>query len=678
MVAIRPLPLIFLTLACLLAPASASAAEPTERIIVQHEPGVTGSEQRDIRSDVDATLVDSLDVPRTDVIAVDRSDVIQALRELNRDPEVAIAERDQIVHALSNDPQYSQLWGLRSILAPEAWELSVGTGRTVAVVDSGILATHEDFPNTETDPDRIAAGYDWVDEDATPNDLDGHGTHVAGTIAAAKDNGVGIAGVAPDARVLPLRVLDATGSGYLSDIINALQFAGDEGVQVVNASFGGSTYSALERQVIEAHPKTLYVTAAGNGGADSVGDDVDTSPVYPCAFPSANVLCVGAYTKSNVPAAFSNYGTNSVDVFAPGQSIDSTWKNGDYAFASGTSMAAPHVAGLAALLLARNPNLTTAQIKAAIMSTVVPANVPASYTSVSGGRIDARAAVVSVLADRDGDTVQDDLDNCPDVANEDQDDADENGTGDACEPGAPAPDADADHVADTSDHCPQETGEVSAQGCPGAASDSNGDGLPDMFDADNDGVANSDDNCPTRSNRNQADADRDRVGDVCDSTPRGPDADRDGRALIDDACPTVYARTANGCPTPVVPAIPDSDGDGRRNNVDACPYERAAGTLNGCPLPAVTALSAKPRKKGGKRYAAVAVRTSRGATVKITVQRKKGKRWVKVTRKTLATSSRNRVALNTKRLKRGRYRVVVVASSAAGRAAAVKRSFRVR
>ena len=117
MVAIRPLPLILLMLACLLAPASAWAAEPTERIIVQHEPGVTGSEQRDIRSDVDATLVDTLDVPRTEVIAVDRSDVTKALRELRRDPDVAIAERDQVVHAFSDDPQYFQLWGLPSKIA---------------------------------------------------------------------------------------------------------------------------------------------------------------------------------------------------------------------------------------------------------------------------------------------------------------------------------------------------------------------------------------------------------------------------------------------------------------------------------------------------------------------------------------------------------------------------------
>jgi thermitase len=680
MVAIRPLPLSLLMFVALLLPSSAWAADPTARIIVQLEPGLTTNEQTDIRSDVDATLVDTLKMPRTEVVAVDRDDLKSALRRLKRDPNVAIAEQDRVIHAFSNDPDFSKLWGLEStgqlitgpggtyraqsnvdINAPEAWSMSLGDGRTVAAVDSGVLSTHADLAG------RVAAGYDWVDEDKVPNDPDGHGTHVTGTIAAKIDNEIGVAGVAPEARVLPLRVLDTNGNGFLSDIIDAFQFAGDQGVRVVNASLGGSTFSTLEKQAIDEHPDTLFVVAAGNSGTNN-----DNSPVYPCSFTSPNVICVGAHHALNGRASFSNYGATAVDVFAPGQDIYSTSNTGGYKYMSGTSMAAPHVAGLAALLLARNPSLSTAQVKAAITSTVITR--PSTYVSTSGGRVNAEAAVGSVFADRDGDTIGDDADNCPDVPNTDQTDSTPgDGTGDACEDGAPPVNTDGDGVV-ANDACPQEPGAVSAQGCPGAAADSNHDGVPDMFDSDGDGVANARDNCPTRSNRDQADADRDRIGNACDSTPRGPDADGDGKPLLDDTCPTVYAKTANGCPVAKTPVIKDTDGDGRKDNVDACPYERARGTLNGCPLPAVTALSAKPRK----RSAAIAVRTSRAATVRIVVQRRKGKRWVKVTSRARTTSSRNRVSWKTKRLKRGRYRVVVVVSSAAGSAGAVTKAFRVR
>jgi hypothetical protein len=687
MVAIRPLSLSLLMFVALLVPSSAWAADPTARIIVQHEPGLTTSEQAEIRSDVDATLIDTLKVPRTEVIAVDRHDLSSALRRLKRDPNVAIAEQDRVIHAFSNDADFAKLWGLEStgqavgptgaynalvnvdINAPEAWSMSLGDGRTVAAVDSGVLSTHADLSG------RVAAGYDWVDEDKVPNDPDGHGTHVTGTIAAKIDNGIGVAGVAPEARVLPLRVLDANGNGFLSDIIDAFQFAGDQGVRVVNASLGGSTFSALEKQAIDEHPDTLFVVAAGNGGGDGVGDNNDSSPVYPCSFTSPNVICVGAYHARNGRALFSNYGAASVDVYAPGQDIYSTSSTGGYKYMSGTSMAAPHVAGLAALLLARNPSLSTGQVKTAIVSTV--RRTSSSYVSVSGGRIDADAAVGSVFADRDGDTRSDDLDNCPDVPNTDQTDSNDDGTGDACEDGAPPVNTDGDGVV-FNDACPQEPGTVSAQGCPGAAADSNHDGVPDMFDSDRDSIANARDNCPTRSNRDQADADRDRIGNACDSTPRGPDADGDGRPLLDDKCPTVYAKTATGCPVPPPRVIKDSDSDGRKDNVDACPYERAVGTLNGCPLPAVTALSAKSRKRGANRYAAITVRTSRGASARIVVYRKKGKRWVKVMARTRTTSAKNRVSLNTKGLKRGRYRVVVQLSSAAGRAGKVTKAFRVR
>jgi thermitase len=588
-------------LAMLLVPASASAAEPT-RIIVKREPGLSAAERADIRSDAGVRLVDTLSLPYTEVVTAPAGDVNDALRELNRDRDVEYAELDRTRSAFAGSNYFDYLWGLNNtgqfggtvdadMDAVEAWQLSTGNGRTVAVVDSGVDAAHADLAGQ-----ILTGGYDWVDDDADPADEEGHGTHVAGTVVARADNDAGIVGVAPNAKVLPLRVLDEKGEGTTSDVAQAFDWAGDHGYRIVNASLGSSGYSSTERVAIATHPGTLYVVAAGNSGIN-----VDSKPVYPCAYDLANVVCVGASDPNDQAASFSNYGATSVDVFAPGVAIFST-EHGAYAFESGSSMASPHVAGEVALLRARNPGLTTAQLKSAILNTAEPKEGLAGK-SLTGGRANALAALQSVPAN----------------------------------PGATPP--------------------VIAT------------------DIDNDSVPDIPDNCDTVKNPTQADTDNDRIGDACD-----PDIDGDGRPNGSDACPTVKAATANGCPIKPAPpkaTIPDSDGDGRRNNVDACPYERAA-TLNGCPLPAVTALSAKPRKRGGKRYAALSVRTSRGATVRIAVQRKRGRRWAKVTTFTRATSPSNGVALKTKRLKRGRYRVVVVVASAAGTAAAVTKGFRVR
>jgi thermitase len=691
MVAIRPVLLALLMLVVL--PASA-AANSTTQIIVKRDPGLTAAERADIRADADVRFVQALPLPRTEVVEAAPGDVGDAVRDLNADPDVVYAERDRTVTALAAGPDAcgpygatACLWGHAKIFAgdPDAtWARSTGPGRTVAVVDSGVDANHPDLVG------RVAAGFDWVDDDADAQDERGHGTHVAGTIAAVRENGTGIVGVAPDARVLPLRVLNAAGKGATSDVIAAFDWAGNQGIRVVNASLGAEGFLQSEYDAIARHPDTLYVVAAGNAGKDN---DDPASATYPCAYgidhpersaPALdNVLCVGASTKTDDRASFSNFGATSVDLYAPGVGIVSTQLGGLYT-SEGTSMATPHVAATAALLAARNPWLSVAELKQAILGNADPV--------AAGKRLNAAAVLALAPEDPDGDGDLDPADNCPVDYNPDQADLDATGIGDACETGAPMIDRDADGVAESADACPDEKWDTT-DGCPVAATtapDTDHDGVSnarDMcpsttvaggfgcLDPDGDRVPNDGrDNCATVWNADQTDTDNDGIGDRCDTTPRGDDGDGDGKGRLDDSCPTVYGTLANGCAPQPAPA--DSDGDGILGASDACPNETAA-TINGCRLAEINSLSAKARKSRRKRSATVKIGTTRPAALTITVERKKGRRWVRVARRRI-DSSGNRATYKVSRLKRGTHRVRVSISSSAGRGTSVSTTFRVR
>jgi thermitase len=203
-------------------------------------------------------------------------------------------------------------------------------------------------------------GWDFVNNDnAVETQSNFHGTHVAGTIAAAADNGAGVAGVAPDAKVLPVKIFGAPNTTASSTAIAlAFDYAGSLGVDVVNASLGGLGTSQVVTDAMNAHPKTLYVVSAGNDAADAAN-------YMPCNSPAANVVCVGASTNVDRPADFSNTSASAVDLFAPGAYVLSTTLNGGFTSANGTSMAAPHVSGAAALLAAKAPAATVAQLRGA-------------------------------------------------------------------------------------------------------------------------------------------------------------------------------------------------------------------------------------------------------------------------------------------------------------------------
>lgn len=386
--------------ACGTAAPIAGAAEHPALIVIARA-GADAADRAAARSDAGVVLVERA-ASRIDVVKTKPgTSLAAAAAELRRDDAVSSVEVDRPIAVAGGDPFFSYQWALENngsflwnpdavadadIDAPEAWVRSTGADVQVAVVDTGVQADHPDLG------DAVVPGWDFWDNDADPSDEHGHGTHVAGIVAARAGNDLGIIGVAPNATVMPLRVLDATGKGRTSAEIAAFTYAAEAGVKVVNASFGSGSYSVGEDLVIRQHPETLFVVAAGNDGVD-----LDEHPSYPCSLNYENVLCVGASTVADGPAEFSNYGAANVDLFAPGEDVASTWITDSYVLDSGTSMAAPHVAGTAALVAAAYPTLTTAGLRAAILAGV---DRPAKLAglSSSGGRLNANGALSAAAA----------------------------------------------------------------------------------------------------------------------------------------------------------------------------------------------------------------------------------------------------------------------------------------
>lgn len=277
-------------------------------------------------------------------------------------------------------------WAADLIHAPAVWAKGyTGQGEVVAVVDSGVDYTHPDLssniwtnskeiPGNGVDDDRNGYvddvhGWDFVSSDNSPLDENGHGTHVAGTIAAVR-NGFGVTGIAYGAKIMPVRVLDSEGLGGYTDIATGIRYAVDNGANVINLSLGGD-YSSTIAQAIQyaAAHNVVVAMAAGNESA--------AQPDYPAGFANQWGIAVGAVDKSDQLASFSNRaGTAPLNyVVAPGVDIDSTTPNNTYSRFQGTSMATPHVAAIAALMLSANPKLTAAQVVADLAGTAVHTGV---------------------------------------------------------------------------------------------------------------------------------------------------------------------------------------------------------------------------------------------------------------------------------------------------------------
>jgi subtilisin family serine protease/subtilisin-like proprotein convertase family protein len=366
------------------------------------------------------------------------ADWAAALLAFQHDPNVRFVEPDYRVslQQTPNDPDFGNLWGLNNtgqtggtadadIDAPEAWDVTTGSHDTiVAVIDTGVDYTHPDLAaNMWTNPGEIPGngidddgngyvddihGYDFVNHDGDPMDDHFHGTHVAGTIGAVGNDGQGIAGVNWHVQIMALKFLDASGGGYSSDAIAALNYAVANGAVVSNNSWGGGSYSAAFQTAIQnARAKGhIFVAAAGNDGSNN-----DTSPFYPASYNVDNVISVAATDHTDSLAYFSNYGASTVDLAAPGVNIYSTFPTKqtqamkdegfgpNYGTISGTSMATPHVTGVVALVRSAHPDWTYDQVIEQIMGTVDPI---AGLKTISGGRVNAAGALGNPPPDTTG------------------------------------------------------------------------------------------------------------------------------------------------------------------------------------------------------------------------------------------------------------------------------------
>jgi hypothetical protein len=282
--------------------------------------------------------------------------------------------------ATGGDPLLDQQWGLTAIGAPSVWSVTRGAGITVAVIDSG-SGPHPDL-DANLDAGRTMFGS--IDSVGVLDiDNAGHGSHVAGIIAAVANNAIGGSGVAPQSRILPIRVLDAQGSGDSKDVSKAVRYAVDSGTKVINLSLGGATESTSLTAAIQyaVDRNVLVVAAAGNGAADS-------PPKWPAA--SDLALAVTAVDRNNSVTSFDQRG-DYIDLAAPGASILSTASN-DYKIQSGTSMAAAFVTGAAALLFAAQPSITAAQVRDVLQRTATDIGVPGRDTTFGYGLINLVAA----------------------------------------------------------------------------------------------------------------------------------------------------------------------------------------------------------------------------------------------------------------------------------------------
>lgn len=422
---------------------SRSTGNGEPEVLVRFRPGVTLDEIRklagknhdqiddEIESVKGLTFIDDLDNADAEAVAEQYSKMsdLVAYAEPNfqiklDDPVQQFSPEDLVSYTtdleLPDDPQFEQQWALNNlgqdggkaradIDALKAWKKARGSSDVVvAVLDSGVDYTHIDLrSNMWLRPDNIPQytddelgtfndeyGYNGTEQLDDPMDDNGHGTHCAGIIGAEGDNNEGIAGINWKVEIMPLKFLGRGGFGTTADAIAAINYAIDRkqhgvNVRVINASWGSTSKSKALEDAIRAAGEQgiLFVAAAGNDGSNN-----DQRPHYPSNYDLPNVISVAALDRTDQLTSFSNFGAKTVHIAAPGKDIISTWLNDDYREASGTSMAAPQVSGVAALILSKEPNLSVEKLKARILKSVDKIE-SLNGKVASGGRVNAAKAL---------------------------------------------------------------------------------------------------------------------------------------------------------------------------------------------------------------------------------------------------------------------------------------------
>jgi len=410
----------------------------SDRVIVKLNPTGSSSEITNLQAEIGVTKVTKASEFGIDIWEIYSENVEETISAYKDDPRFEYIEPDYIITldevektsptqedlatitpqiTTPNDPDYPQLWGLNNtgqtggtpdadIDAPEAWDIETGNPNTViGVIDSGVDYNHPDLvDNIWTNPGEIAGdgidndnngyiddvrGWDFAYNDNDPMDGHGHGTHVAGTIAAKGNNSVGVTGVAWNAKIMPLKFLNDSNYGRTSNAILALNYATAKGVKLTNNSWSVAPYSQGLYDAINTAGQqgALFIASASNRSENN-----DTTPAYPASYNLSNIISVASTTHTDALSSFSNYGSTSVDLGAPGSQIYSTTPGGNYASYSGTSMASPHVTGGAALVWSQNPTWTAQQVKNRLLETTDPISALSGRT-VSGGRLNINTAL---------------------------------------------------------------------------------------------------------------------------------------------------------------------------------------------------------------------------------------------------------------------------------------------
>lgn len=362
-------------------PTDVPAETPVEQTLLLVGLARTTSVER-FEASIHYPVVDiGLDALGIYAVRVPEAQADEIMGSLSRLPEVRYAEPNYTVTAqdtLPNDPAFALQYALVNIRAPQAWDITTGSSAvTIAIIDSGVDLSHPELAS------KLLPGYDFVNGDAIPQDDNGHGTHVAGIAAAASNNGLGMAGVSWGARILPVKVLNASNSGFYDDVAEGIKWATDQGAQVINLSLGGSGASQTLEEAIEYATSrgVALIAAAGNTGG---------AVLYPARYPS--VIAVANTNAANQRVPSSAFGPE-IDLAAPGAGIYSLAIGGGYTTLGGTSMSAPHVSGALALLLSL-PGVSTGQARAYLEASALDIDTPGWDVFTGYGLIQLDAALL--------------------------------------------------------------------------------------------------------------------------------------------------------------------------------------------------------------------------------------------------------------------------------------------